>query len=858
MKKITYGDVYKRKMILESKTSDYVSKNCSMYRRSAYTTPDKYNILKFINECAKSSEMSTKYHRDIKNLISLEASRRNGEPDKELEEAYHDTFLLLAPGFIAENNIYTVSNNLCDRIISNHDHIATKFHIETVAKENANSLDVLVNKVCDAVSKFSLPIHAKICVSLEEYNYLVDKNQYISEDMTDTVLRYFLIKEGTDMIPLINKSIKNSLILESDALDKTKSDIVDSFVTAPVKNTDLLLETLKSVMESDASQLPVHLSEFLKMSREIIITGDEDLYNGLYQKVIPEIYNLFYNRIDSPEAKSLLGIIISVISTEISEDKVFVAKYHDTNIESIFTYYIAALSAEKDKLMELNNRMYTAYNMNTMIESTYVDNDYTVFNLEEAKVFKHENLLNIVKHVDDAIANRFKASNEATKNKMIQIRKKIFGESSVYDIIGEYKNDLDYIVCTYESTKGYLDHESISDICKFINESDLNTTPYKLYYLQLSESTCEFHLFSNHIMFNLTESEKEECDSIENIPEELKYDINSMLLMTETIPDELFDEDLLKKYIAKIDNYNDYHNIIELCSMAGIYEDVMETAVQDSPFSLKEYVIEDVPAEVQLEALNALNDLVLETVNGDIKKKLKINKDGSFYKSLKESDDKTEKDDKKNNKFFKPKKEESVNEKLKKDAESNKDKNSDKSDSSSSRGVNLASIELFLHGLRKKAKDLGSKEAELSRQIDTAFSMFVKAVKNCLVSDRREAIIKGSVIPSFSKCIKLSIAVAGIAAFNLPLAFITVIGGLAASKKLTNKERSLLLDEIEVELEILEREISNADSKGQMKKLRALMREKKNLQRQYQSIKYNIRIGKDIIPTSVGTPKGGD
>ena len=37
-----------------------------------------------------------------------------------------------------------------------------------------------------------------------------------------------------------------------------------------------------------------------------------------------------------------------------------------------------------------------------------------------------------------------------------------------------------------------------------------------------------------------------------------------------------------------------------------------------------------------------------------------------------------------------------------------------------------------------------------------------------------------------------------------------------------------------------------------MKKYRALLQYKKDLQRQYQRIKYNIRIGKDIISSDVG------
>ena len=78
------------------------------------------------------------------------------------------------------------------------------------------------------------------------------------------------------------------------------------------------------------------------------------------------------------------------------------------------------------------------------------------------------------------------------------------------------------------------------------------------------------------------------------------------------------------------------------------------------------------------------------------------------------------------------------------------------------------------------------------------------------------------------------------------------MGGIACSAHLNKKERLLLLDEIETELEVVDKELNIADSNNNMKKYRALLRYKKELQRQYQRIKYNIRIGKDIISSDVG------
>jgi hypothetical protein len=50
-----------------------------------------------------------------------------------------------------------------------------------------------------------------------------------------------------------------------------------------------------------------------------------------------------------------------------------------------------------------------------------------------------------------------------------------------------------------------------------------------------------------------------------------------------------------------------------------------------------------------------------------------------------------------------------------------------------------------------------------------------------------------------------------------------------------------------------DKELAIADSNNQINKYRALLQYKKDLQRQYQRIKYNIRIGKDILPASAGS-----
>ena len=118
-----------------------------------------------------------------------------------------------------------------------------------------------------------------------------------------------------------------------------------------------------------------------------------------------------------------------------------------------------------------------------------------------------------------------------------------------------------------------------------------------------------------------------------------------------------------------------------------------------------------------------------------------------------------------------------------------------------------------------------------------------------------EHIVMPVMVKIIQPVLNIVIAVCGFVSYVFPpvywiAALIAAIGGFALSKKLTKRERLLLLDEIETELEVVDKELSIADSNNEIKKYRELLKYKKDLQRQYQRIKYNIRIGKDILPSS--------
>lgn len=185
-------------------------------------------------------------------------------------------------------------------------------------------------------------------------------------------------------------------------------------------------------------------------------------------------------------------------------------------------------------------------------------------------------------------------------------------------------------------------------------------------------------------------------------------------------------------------------------------------------------------------------------------------------------------------------------------------------------GITSNDVKLAWQGVKAKLKNGSAKEQELSKDLDMNFTNLVKNLKGFfgLDADRRQEIITGEVNMSLSKAIKRAIAFAGIGAGAASVtaggvgkaiatktlgpyaAIAPIIGAIvhfARSKYMTNKEKKQIIDEIDIELKVLEREISRAEAAGSTKKYRQLLTIEKNLQRRRQEIYYDLsRKGKKI------------
>ena len=167
-------------------------------------------------------------------------------------------------------------------------------------------------------------------------------------------------------------------------------------------------------------------------------------------------------------------------------------------------------------------------------------------------------------------------------------------------------------------------------------------------------------------------------------------------------------------------------------------------------------------------------------------------------------------------------------------------------------GFNLNNVKIAFQALKKKMKDLNTKQKSICQTLDATGHQLISSIEKAVREDRREAVIKGSIIPSFSKCIKLGIALGGITAVNPVAGLITAVGYFGASSMLTQREKQLVYDEIATELQVVEKQLQIAENDGDMNQYRFLLNYQKKLARERQRIRYGLKVNGRRIPDARG------
>ena len=184
----------------------------------------------------------------------------------------------------------------------------------------------------------------------------------------------------------------------------------------------------------------------------------------------------------------------------------------------------------------------------------------------------------------------------------------------------------------------------------------------------------------------------------------------------------------------------------------------------------------------------------------------------------------------------------------------------DDSEQPKKKGISaLTKLKLAAENIKKGIQKGVDIDRNVSRRIDMSMDTLAKNYDRALASSNREAVIKGTILPSASKVLHIAIASGAAWLVNPALAVIGLLGYIGASVKHRKKERQMIMDEIEVELNMCDRYIRLAEEKNDMKAVRSLLQTKRALEKQRGLLKYhaNIELGKPVY-SNTGKPDDSD
>lgn len=794
-----------------------------------------------------------------------------------------------------------------DRVLNNHNMISKRFNLESEAKRYKNmGLKYLVDNCASKIDTYKIKSYQKLNITIEEVAYLLDKlgADYNKNELAEYAVEYFLLQNpytAESEISDYKKILTENFVLVSEDLDKVSFLFNDT----PISNINSMIQNF--MISSDKYKIEEFIENILNSTtiKDIIYNIDKivvllwDLVkNQTYEdntviyrsieKIESYLKNILFSdyilKVSNSDIQHILDNINSIetnitnsgnINASLTKDCVEFCGYIDNTIKKTLSEYLSLI-----------------YNSENISNIEFLNSSNEIIPMNEFKVFKFHNLINASLNLNKFLKVKEKKIFDKGSMHLTKIRNKLtdilfennsYEKSDIYKYIGQ-DNKADICVRMYEFAESEFDQikSFCIDICNEYNDvlnSQGNNT-IRSYYI-VNPGIIEIHVKESASISDLTDKDKELIEStinpsdyqylkimmendymlsgfekynrsivetISSCEDYSKFDINKLELACEALS-YISDISMVKLLAEKVIDYQ----FDKALDNGIINESYLKLANQESKIN---NIIEswepksDTSIDIKLEAYNYFN-LIMESMADDW--------------DLDDDDEENEKDNKENNKSSKPesKKEESK-EKEKEDTGIKDDKfNPNTTDvdgmyrpSRSRKKISLNGIKLGLKGLQTKFKDMNNKQKEMSKNMDNSVRALVKGMKDTMTNDRREAIIKGSVIPSFSRCLKNGIALAflGIASQNVAVPVIAAIGGLAMSKRLNKKERLLLLDEIETELEVIDKELQLADSNNQINKYRALLQYKKELQRQYQRIRYNIRVGKDIVSSTNGVP----
>ena len=683
---------------------------------------------------------------------------------------------------------------LAERIIKNQNMLCKRFNVDKIVKENMHNSDMIVSELCELIDTYNVPDHYKYNVALENIIYSMVKNGVDVDDtkVVSSITEYFMYRDmniSDEKYKNYQDVLANNYISKSLGKDALIEAVLHNSPTAYRDLTESLLESSSDLFiteyfldkalaihtEADAAEYMEEVEAYIK--REVLEIKDEViLYRSIdniprYSDVSRDFINIKKSNIFDKEKFDKLCTLDRIIDdTEAICEK---DKYDIFNKESYRTITFEADTSDIEELIakyKADQDKSPSKIKNFFIKLHTKSPEVIIDDLPDVMAFARAGILLAV----------------ATITPIGPIVAGVLGLISW--LISKKINDKEAnrLLLSIRSEKKKIQ----SKIEKSSNEKKTKQLEEYLDCLKKCEDKVESYLDS------IEDADHSDTD---NDDDDLDFDMdfeNAFMNLTQAA---IVSESIINTNMNSI-------KWIPLITKGGkvniLYE--ISDLILKSSIPLDEYMAELRKAKetVISESYTGYDKRIVNTaIDAEIYRLSAIKEDSYRIRNIFEEDIA--------NQALLEMSYQVIQEKF-----------------------SLNTVKLALQNAKAKLKELNTKQKSLWQSVDAQGSGLVKSIEKALTSDRREAIIKGSIIPSFSKCIKGAIALAGTGIIFGPTgALIAAIGGLATSKALNARERKLLFDEIDTELKVVEKQIEIAQNDGDMNQYRFLLNYQKKLTR---------------------------
>lgn len=880
--------VQKRRGILEAKDTNNRNVVCLInhaLNEAADETSTKY-LKEFFGNCTKSD--ANKYYKY--GLSMLESY--NGKDDK-LSRTFIHLFVENIVPYVEDLNALSEELNkvdfngidiikeavseykVADRINRNHNAISKRFDIKKFVIENRNmGLRSLTEEVCRLIDTYNIPDYAKLNNTLEECYYIFGSvyPEYNPKNSISTIVDYYLLRENelpkstleaykrtlenSRVIPKRAKSSVSFLLESKDLADSNDvKDLINQFKKDDEKNSSKLENMVNKIFSNKPENIIDDMPNILGLLRTMVSIGAIAIQPlvGIAMLICNKCINIY------TEAKQSEKMLKYFTKERDAIEKKIDNTTNESKLKDLREYR-DCLDKCIDKL-DSHHRDITGGVDADIEESVYSGKYYT---LAEMKIFKHQNLIRAAMDGSKVVElnyHRMKKSRNESNNKLKaklhhlvtptpeekyemeskklsnKFKRKLTGFGN--DVIDTGANALGFAGMQLMSMSFSESTKDEKQILSIVNDMDELDIAFAAIEFDNPEDASTITNQFTPVMRNLNQKVSKDDLHVYGIASDLALEFHIATNDRVILSDE--ERELKEHTVSPRDMYyisyigalaeqiETFYNLIE--ENANIFDQVSSKINPNVNFEEACILMELYALSPKCKNKEILSEMIDYYCAEDKDKYYKSTKLHQLCDSL-----------------ISPKlslQESTEVYQLVTDV--------------LNEATSLTAAKMAMMKLKKNITKANSNVREGMRSMEIAMSGVTRSIEKTLTTDKREQVIKGSVIPSFSKVIKLALVTCAAWAIHPVAGIIMAVGALGASKALNHREKEMVLDEIEVELRVVNREIARCGDTAKPEKYRTLVQYQRRLERERHRIKMSMTTnGRRVPDISMGDGNGDD